>query len=80
MDWTNPFQNPEFLYFSWILPIVILLLIYAHRKRIATAKRFVDPEMVRRLMPATGEVRPWVKGVAIVLGVACLLVAAASPR
>jgi Ca-activated chloride channel family protein len=80
MDWTNPFQNPEFLYFSWILPILILLLIYAHRKRRATAKRFVDPEMVRRLVPATGELRPWVKGAAIVLGVACLLVAAARPR
>lgn len=80
MDWTNPFQNPEFLYFSWILPILILLLIYAHRKRVATAKRFVDPEMVQRLMPATGELRPWVKGVAIVLGVACLLTAAARPR
>ncbi len=80
MDWTNPFQNPEFLYFSWILPILIVLLIYAHRKRIATAKRFVDPEMVQRLMPATGELRPWVKGAAVVLGVACLLTAAARPR
>jgi Ca-activated chloride channel family protein len=80
MDWTNPFQIPEFLYFSWILPILILLLIYAHRKRMSTAKRFVDPEMVRRLVPATGELRPWIKGAAIVLGVACLLLAAARPR
>ena len=80
MEWTNPFQNPEFLYFAWILPLLILLLVYAHRKRVATAKRFVDPEMVQRLMPVAGELRPWVKGGAIVLGVACLLLAAARPR
>jgi len=80
MDWTNPFQDPELLLLFWILPILIVLLIYAHRKRVATAKRFVDPEMVARLIPATGELRPWVKGAAIVLGVACLLLAAARPR
>lgn len=80
MDWTNPFQDPELLLLFWILPILIVLLIYAHHKRVATARRFVDPEMVARLIPATGELRPWVKGTAIVLGIACLLLAAARPR
>jgi len=80
MDWTNPFQYPEFLYLSWIVPLLVGLLIFAHRRRLAAAKRFVDPEMVQRLMPEPGEMRPWIKGAAVVLGVTCLLLALARPR
>jgi Ca-activated chloride channel family protein len=36
--------------------------------------------MVERLMPATADLGPWIKGGALLLGVACLVLAAARPR
>jgi Ca-activated chloride channel family protein len=79
MDLRN-WGNPEWLYGLWILPAVAALLIYAHRKRAAAAKRFVDPEMVQRLMPPLQGPRPWVKAVLLLLGLTLLIVAAARPR
>ena len=64
----------------WILPLVAGLLTYAHRKRVATAARFADPAMVARLMPPLRGPRPWVKGAAVLAGLALLIVAGARPR
>ena len=73
-------ENLSFLLFLWVLPLVAGLLIYAHRKRVATARRFADPTMVQRLMPPLAGPRPWVKGAVLLLGIACLIVAGARPR
>jgi len=73
-------ENPTVLLALWILPAVAALLVHAHRKRISTARRFADPEMVRRLMPPLRSMRPWVKGAAILLGLGLLIVAGARPR
>lgn len=73
-------DNPEILLGLWLLPVVAGLLVYAHRKRVAAARRFAQPEMVARLMPALGRVRLWMKGAVLLLALACLVVAAARPR
>jgi len=73
-------ENPNVLLGLWVLPLLAGLLVYAHRKRVATAGRFADPEMVRRLMPAFRSPRPWVKGATVLLGIGCLIVAGARPR
>ncbi len=73
-------ENPKFLFCLWILPVLAVLLVYAHRKRAAAARRFVDPQMVDRLMPRGGGLRPWIKGAAVLIGVTCLIFAAARPR
>ena len=64
----------------WAIPLIAGLLIYAHRKRCAAAKRFFDPAMGQRLMPSTGPVRPWLRGITLIVAVALLIVAAARPR
>ena len=73
-------ENPSVLLALWILPALAALLVYAHRKRVATARRFADPAMVLRLMPPLRSMRPWVKGAAILLGLGLLIVAGARPR
>ena len=72
--------NPSVLLGLWLLPLVAGLLIYAHRKRVAAAKQFVDPAMVQRLMPVFRSPRPWIKGLLILLGLGLLIVAGARPR
>jgi Ca-activated chloride channel family protein len=72
--------SPSVLYGLWLLPLVAAVLVYAHRKRLAAARRFADPAMVERLMPRLRSARPWVKGALVLLGIACLIVAGARPR
>lgn len=71
---------PQFLFFLWAIPLLAGLLVYAHGKRRAAATRFVDPEMVQRLMPAFRGARPWIKSGLFLAGLACLIVAGARPR
>ncbi len=72
--------NPNVLYGLWLLPLVVAVLVYAHRKRLAAARQFADSAMVDRLMPRLRSARPWLKGALVVLGLACLVVAGARPR
>jgi len=73
-------ENPYLLNLLWLLPAVAGLLTYAHRKRVATARRFADQTMVERLMPSMRSARPWIKMAAILLGLGCVIVAGARPR
>ncbi len=73
-------ENPTDLLSLWILPLVAAVLVYAHFKRVKAARQFADPAMVERLMPRLRGPRPWIKGTAILLGLALLIVAGARPR
>lgn len=72
--------NPNALWLLWLLPVVAALLLYARRRRAAAARRFADSAMAPRLMPAPRGARGWFKAAALLLGLACLIVAAARPR
>jgi Ca-activated chloride channel family protein len=73
-------ETPTLLFALWLVPVVGAALIYAHRKRIATARRFADTAMVERLMPSFRSGRTWLKAAVMMLALACLIVAAARPR
>ncbi|MBN1910528.1 MAG: VWA domain-containing protein [Pirellulales bacterium] len=73
-------DNPSFLLALWLLPAVAGLLAYAYRKRLATAHRFAQQAMLVRLMPRMDVRRAWIKGTALIVGLALLIVAAARPR
>jgi Ca-activated chloride channel homolog len=74
------FDHPTLLLLLWLLLPAAWLLIYAHRKRAAAARRFIEPGMQARLMPPTPAGRPWLKGGLLLLGLALVIVAAARPR
>ena len=73
-------ENPNLLWGLWLLPLLAGLMVHAQRRRASAARQFVDPAMVVRLLPSGGGGRAWVKGIALILGVACLILAAARPR
>jgi len=73
-------ESPRLLFLLWVVPLAAVVLVYAQRKRIATASRFADPAMVERLMPAFGPLRLWIKTGLLLAGVSCLIVAASRPR
>jgi len=73
-------ENPIWLFALWVLPLLAVVLVHAHRRRSAAARRFADPAMLNRLMPPSGIPRAWVKGGLLLTGVALLVVAAARPR
>ncbi|QDU60723.1 von Willebrand factor type A domain protein [Planctomycetes bacterium Pan216] len=71
---------PGFLFLLWLLPVVGYLLYRSHRRRLMAAHRFMSEAMADRLVPRIDTARAWLKGTAIVLGLGCLIVAAARPR
>jgi len=73
-------ESPSLLFALWLVPLVGAAPVYAHRKRMATARQFADSAMVDRLMPAIRSGRTWIKATVMMLAVACLIVAAARPR
>jgi Ca-activated chloride channel homolog len=74
------FQHPAVLLLLWLLPGIAALLVYAQKRRVAAARRFVAAPMIARLMPELHGPRPWVKGTLLLLGFALLIVAAAQPQ
>ena len=76
MQWGNPL----YLQLLWLLPFLIALLVYCHKRRVAAARRFASSKMLDRLAPPLELWRPWLKGSAVVLAIALLIVAAARPR
>jgi Ca-activated chloride channel homolog len=73
-------ENPIWLLALWVLPLLAAVLVYAHRRRAAAARRFAELAMIGRLMPPPGTARAWIKGSLLLVGVALLIVAAARPR
>lgn len=73
-------ETPVLLFVLWLVPLAGGALIYAHRKRKATAGRFADATMVERLMPAFQTSRQWVKAVVLMAALTCLVISAARPR
>ncbi|MDR0610353.1 MAG: hypothetical protein LBG58_09610, partial [Planctomycetaceae bacterium] len=45
------FDRPLFLLFLWIIPLLALLIRYAHKKKRQAAERFLKSSMQERLMP-----------------------------
>lgn len=76
MQW----HSPQLLLALWLLPVVAGLLVDAHRRRVRAAGRFADPIMAARLMPPLRRSRGVLRGLLLLAGVACLIVAAARPR
>jgi Ca-activated chloride channel family protein len=73
-------ESPTLLFALWLVPLAGFAFLYAHHQRRATAQKFADTVMVRRLMPLTPALRLWVKGALLMLALTCLIVASARPR
>ena len=52
------FENPDTLYWLWGLVPLLLLLLHARSRRARAAARLLDAPMRKRLLPASGGLRP----------------------
>ena len=74
------FTHTTSLLLLWLLPLVAGVLVYAHLKRQAAARRFVEERMRSRLLPLQPAGRAWVKGGLLLAGLALVICALAGPR
>ena len=73
-------ETPTLLFALWLVPLVGAAMVYAQRKRLATAMKFANSAMVSRLMPTFRSGRTWTKAILLMLATIFLIVAAARPR
>ena len=72
--------EPRCLLLLWLLPALAALLWFAARRRSARLEQFYGAEMRARLQPAPSAERGALRAGALLLGLGCLIAAAARPR
>lgn len=73
-------QNDQWLWALWALPLVVFLLVRRHRRCVRAALTFADAEMAARIMPDLRPGRAVLKGTLLVAGLLLAILALARPR
>jgi Ca-activated chloride channel family protein len=73
------FDRPFFLLFLWLIPLLALLLRYAHKKKRQAAERFLESSMQERLMPKRDPLRILFRSIILLIALSLGWVAAANP-
>ena len=74
------FEQPVYLLLFWGVPLLVLLLGYAYKKKKQTALMLFEPAMANRLMPILDASRFWRKALLLLCAFVFAIIAAASPR
>lgn len=74
------FENPYFLYFLVLIPILTLVRLGAYRQQKKKLKRFGDLELIKKLTPDVSLIRPWVKFFLSMIALIMLIVMVARPQ
>ena len=74
------FATPEYLYLLLLIPLAIVIYKYACYRRAKNIKRYGDPELVSKLMPAYSTTRSRVLFWIALLAMALVIFALARPR
>ena len=74
------FANPEYLYLLLLLPVVAFLFIYSNYRRKKNISSYGDPQLLKKLMPATAVLRNRITFWFTFLALALLVVALARPQ
>jgi Ca-activated chloride channel homolog len=74
------FENPEFLVGLWIIPFLILLLIFQAFNRKRSLKKWGNLELVKKLFPQYSRSKFWIKGIFKIIAFASLVIAIANPQ
>ncbi|MDR0704724.1 MAG: VWA domain-containing protein [Planctomycetaceae bacterium] len=73
------FDQPFFLLFLWFIPLLALLIRYAHKKKRQAAQRFLEPAMQKHLMPKRDGFRVLFRSIALLTAISLAWIAAAGP-
>ena len=72
-------KDIDALWFLWVLPVVGVLAVVAHRRTRRAAHMLVGDVMTRRLMPDLSPSGPLLRGLLFATGVGLVIVACARP-
>lgn len=74
------FANPQYLWFLWLVPLLLILYLWAAHHRRRRLARFGNPAILAELMPDVSSGRIALKFILFTTAVALLVVAAARPQ
>ena len=74
------FAHQNYLYALIILPVLIVLFIFARLRRKRAIRKFGNPEMIHQLMPNVSNFRPAIKLIIWLLALCSLIIALARPQ
>jgi tetratricopeptide (TPR) repeat protein len=74
------FAHPGYLWALLVLPVLMVGFFILHRWRRQLMRRFVSEPLVTQLSPDASTTKRTIKQAFLILGVACLLIAAANPQ
>lgn len=74
------FEHPLYLYALALLPLLILLMVWASYARKKALQRLGNPELVQRLMPERSPVRLRNKNILFLIGLFFIVIALANPQ
>ncbi|MBR7065549.1 MAG: VWA domain-containing protein [Prevotella sp.] len=74
------FENPIFLYFLVIIPVLVAVRFFFDRRRLKRVKRFGDPELVGQMMEDVSKYRPKVKFWLLTAALTLIIIMLARPQ
>ena len=74
------FAHVELLFLVWALPVLLLLVWHAHKRRRAILSRYASVQALASIVPGTAPGRRIVKSILLLLALASLVVALAGPQ
>ena len=74
------FENPIFLYFLIIIPVLVAVRFFFDRRRLKRVKRFGDPELVGQMMEDVSKYRPKVKFWLLTAALTLIIIMLARPQ
>ncbi|HAN17742.1 MAG: hypothetical protein A2X13_08310 [Bacteroidetes bacterium GWC2_33_15] len=74
------FGHPEYIYFLFIIPVLILLYIVSEFYKKRALKKFGDIQIIEELMPLVSKSRPLLKFILVLIGISSIVVALSDPQ
>jgi Ca-activated chloride channel family protein len=74
------FANPDFLYLLLILPAIVFLFVINEARKKKAIKRIGDEALVKRLLPELSGIRPSLKFILVLTGIAAIIIILARPQ
>lgn len=74
------FANPQYLMLLVLVPVVLVMFIAGRFIQRRAMANFGEPELLKRLMPDSSKVRPWVKITISLVALVLLIIALAGPQ
>ncbi len=74
------FENPDFLYVLFVIPLLIIVFILKQRDRKKSLKKFGEISVISQLMPDISYNRPVIRFIYIIITLSILIISVARPQ